>query len=1187
MAHPDKVQIINLVNALFSRSGLTIDQVVGRMQARGCDISRGSFENQFTTRINRKPNIPPDWMLALVAAFTQRLTDQERCTAAEAIELACLAQLPLDQFKTLAQFFPPAEFDAAYSPYDPRPSRLPARPPNETPLIHAADQSAHIGDGLPEKISDVEGDVSTAGATAGQPGVRRRRWPVILGVLVGILAILGLAWLGLTQRKELTAEHQATLSRQLADQAVDHLPNRLDLALLLSAAAYQTADTFEARDSLLTVLQTSPHLETYLRGHRDWVWDVAFSPDGRTLASGSADGKIIFWDVATRRPLILPLTHPGSWVRTVAFSPDGNVLASGSADGAIILWDVSALVNRSGSTRLNNTKVTPQPLGRPLTGHTGFITAVAFSPDGRTLASSSADGTVCLWDVREPQSNGVSTAQEIGLPLTGHTGWVLDVAFSPDGQTLASSSADQTIILWDVSTWLDSISSGELAPSEIAGFSGGETGRKAVTVFEDAANQPPAYALTGHQSDVLSIAFSPDGQTLASGSADRTIRLWDVAARRPRGQPLIGHEGEVNRVVFSPDGQTLASAGEDKTVMLWDAGDGQLLDRSFGGHTDAVLGLAFSPDGQTLASGSIDNTVILWDVARTQPLARSLIGHTDAVRSLAFRPNIPDGASSQILASAGSDFTLRLWNISTGKPLDPPLTGHASLVTDVAFSPDGQILVSSGDDRSLLLWDAQTRQPLGALLKNYSAPLHNLTISPDTQGTAGPILAVSDERENVKLWNLTTRQSLGSPLPLKGKPVVFSPDGRFLAGADNTKINVWDMAAGQSLASLKGHINAIRSLAFSPDSQVLASGSNDKTIILWDVETWQPLSQPLLGHTDQVISLAFSPDSHLLASGSEDGQILLWDVSSLFEADGVSPRPLGRPLVNGDRVRRVAFSPDGQVLASAGRNDGTIMLWQVSQQAWQARACDIVRRNLTLAEWQRYLGQKPYRLICPDAPPPPETETRFAVPTPVVTPPLPAVAQTNQPGAAVPIIEEFDSAQGFIQTSDNVYIEEGQVNWHIQRNGGIQYVYRPIPPFSGNVRLIARGQVDSWTNNCDGRAGIGEGPGIGLGLKFGWAGGGCPTNGVLIDAVGVTLDSVEKDCNFTGNWLWGESSTPYTAELTIVDRAATLAVEGVGSVLGEAEYEGPYTTLWVGNTGRGDWPECTGKIDSMIIEPLK
>jgi hypothetical protein len=189
-------------------------------------------------------------------------------------------------------------------------------------------------------MNEIEGDSSTAAPVAGQGKIERQGWPVLVGGLAGILVIFGLVWLTLTQRQLLAAERQATLSRRLAAQALDHLPDRLALALLLSAAASQTADTFEARDSLLTALQTSPHLETYLQGHQDWVWDVA------------------------------------------------------------------ALVNRAASTGLNNAKTSPQPLGPPLTGHTGFITAVAFSPDGRLLASSSDDRSLLLWKAQTGQSLG-------------------------------------------------------------------------------------------------------------------------------------------------------------------------------------------------------------------------------------------------------------------------------------------------------------------------------------------------------------------------------------------------------------------------------------------------------------------------------------------------------------------------------------------------------------------------------------------------------------------------------------------------------------------------------------------------------------------------------------------------------------------------------------------------------------
>jgi len=1140
MVYADKVEIINLVNRLFSRSGLTIDQVVGRMQARGCSITRGTFENQFTTRVERKPNIPSDWTLAVVAAFTERLTDQERCTATEAIELARLTQLPIDQFSTLAQLFPPDEFDTAYQIYAPHSNHATALSSDE-PVINNADNQAD-----PKK--QAKADVLAAEATAARPTFKLWHWVAIAGIAVGTVVIVGLAWLILSQRQQLATERRATLSRQLAGQAIDQLPHRLDLALLLSAAAYQTADTFAARDSLLTALQTSPHLDTYLRGHQGWVWDTAFSADGRTLASTGAGGKIIFWDVATQRPLLSPLTHPGSWARAVAFSPNRNILASGSADGRLTLWDVSGLVNRTDATGLNMAEVTPKPLAPPLTGHTGFITAVAFSPNGRVLASSSADGTVRLWDV--------PTGREIGTSLTGHVGWVLDVAFSPDGAALASAGSDETIILWDVSD-------------------------------TQTMGQPLAYALTGHQGSISSIAFSPDGQTLASSSADQTIRLWDVEARRPRGQPLSGHQGTINRVVFSPDGQLLASAGDDKSVMLWNARSGQMLEQPLLGHTDTILSLAFSPDGQTLVSGSADSTVILWDANQTQPLAQLLAGHIAAVRGLSFGPS-DTSAANTVLASSSNDFTLTLWDTTTKQPLGPPLTGHAGLVSDVAFSPDGQMLASSGDDRNLLLWDTKSGQRLGWLLKNYRHPLHNLSVSPvGFADEAGPVLAASDENANVMLWGLNSRQPVKMPPSLKGKPVHFSPDGQFLAAAYGPDINVFDVAANQLLAPLKGHLNPVRSLAFSPNSQILASGGEDKTIFLWDVSTGQPLTQPLLGHAAAVWSLAFSPDGRLLASGTEDGQVLLWDVSPLFDADGASPRLLGRPLINGDRVWRVAFSLDGRVLASAGRNDGNIIVWDVDPETWLTRVCDTVTRNLTLAEWQRYVGRQPYRSVCPNVSSPPNGQTRLAVPTAVVTPPLPETGQAGQSGRTVPIVEKFDSAQGFIQTSDNVYIDDGQVRWHIQRNGGKQFVYRTIPPFAGNVRLTVRGQVDSWTNNCGVRAGIGNGAGSGLSVVMGWTGGGCANNGPFVEAKGVVLDHQIVNCDdFNDDWLWIKPGKPYTVSLTVKDEAANLAVEGIGNLTGTVDYEGPYTTLWVGYSGDGDWPECGGKINSMMVEPL-
>jgi WD40 repeat protein/tRNA A-37 threonylcarbamoyl transferase component Bud32 len=292
-----------------------------------------------------------------------------------------------------------------------------------------------------------------------------------------------------------------------------------------------------------------------------------------------------------------------------------------------------------------------------LTGHSDWFLSVAFSPDGQTLASGSVDKTIKLWDVK---------TGKLRYTLRGHSGSVRSVAFSPDGQTLASGSGDWTIKLWDVKT-------GKLRDT-----------------------------LSGHSGSVCSVAFSPDGQTLASGSYDKTIKLWDMntanlmAYFRGRNlHPLTGHFNWVYSVAFSPDGQTLASGGDDKTIKLWDVKTGKLC-HTLTGHCKWVRSVAFSPDGQTLASGSVDKTIKLWDV-QTGNLRRTLTGHCEWVRSVAFSP---DG---QTLASGSYDKTIKLWDVQTGK-LCHTLTGHSDWVRSVAFSPDGQTLASGSYDKTMKIW---------------------------------------------------------------------------------------------------------------------------------------------------------------------------------------------------------------------------------------------------------------------------------------------------------------------------------------------------------------------------------------------------------------------------------------------------------------------------------------------------
>ncbi len=578
-----------------------------------------------------------------------------------------------------------------------------------------------------------------------------------------------------------------------------------------------------------------------LKGHEDVAYSIAFSPDGKRLATGSFDRTVKLWDVSAGRELVTLKGHENS-VGSVTFSPDGKRLATGSFDHTVKLWDVDA--GRDLAT---------------LRGHKDVVHSVAFSPDGKRLATGSFDRTVRLWDA--------VTGQEL-VTLHGHGDAVYSVAFSPNGKRLASGSKDRTIKLWDAG------SGRELA------------------------------ILKGHENTVYSVSFSPDSKRLASGSWDRTIKLWAVA----NGQELStfnGHGNSVNSVTFSPDGKMLASGSEDRTVKLWDADTGQEI-VTLRGHGDNVISVAFSPDGKRLASGSYDLMVKLWNANAGHDVI-TLTGHGSSVPSVAFSP---DGKR---LATGSEDRTVKLWDAVIGLEL-ATFKGHGDSVWPVTFSPDGKRVASGSVDRTARLWDADSGQEL-TILKGHGDAVTSVAFSPD-----GKRLATGSYDRTIKLWDANTSQELAT---LKWHErliasVAFSPDGKKLASisADRT-VKLWDATTYQELATLKGHRNYGNSVAFSPDGKKLASGSSDRTIKLWDVDTGQELAT-FKGHANSVWTVAFSPDGRRLASVSKDRTVKLWDVATGQE--------LATLKGHEDFVLSVRFSPDGKRLASASK-DRTIKLW--------------------------------------------------------------------------------------------------------------------------------------------------------------------------------------------------------------------------------------------------------------------
>ena len=610
------------------------------------------------------------------------------------------------------------------------------------------------------------------------------------------------------------------------------------------------------------------------------LYVAAFSPDGTVLAAAGAGQVVRLWDVsdpARPRPLGT-LTGPAYTIYSIAFSPDGSTLAAGSADDKVWLWDVSDLGSAVGAGRPGRALT-----GRALTGPKAYVESVAFSPDGKTLAAGTAAGKVWLWSVANPSRPAVLP----GMPLTGPAMEVSGVTFSPDGRLLAASSQDKKVWLWRVG-------------GASAGGGGAGGGGAGGGVVADGT-------LSGATSWVDTVAFSPDGTSLAAGTSDASVLVWNMATRAltatlPDTQP-------VTSVSWDGPGRIVSSVA-DGTVLLW------TLPTPVLATANAPSSVAYSPDGKTLAVGGLN--VQTWDAASRELIATHPLATGTFVNALAYSP---DG---RVLAVAYSDGTTGLLAAKTLAPLAAPfrVTALGNAET-VAFSADGKTLATGSDDGTVRLWSvADPARPR-------------------------PLSSVADSHTYVYT-------------------VVFAPDGKTLAAASvDNYTRLWDVANPAHPVELGKPLGGFASyaigLAFSPNGALLAIGSADRTVRLWNVtRPARPVlaGAPLTGPSGYIWALAFSPDGRTLAGGVTDGSVWLWNLSSPG-----SPSLIATLTGPAGHVYSVAFAPAGGELA-ASSDDGTVHLWDTDPATAQAAICADLGQPLTAGEWSAYVPGVPYHSPC-------------------------------------------------------------------------------------------------------------------------------------------------------------------------------------------------------------------------------
>jgi WD40 repeat protein/serine/threonine protein kinase len=746
--------------------------------------------------------------------------------------------------------------------------------------------------------------------------VRRHRPAAAGAAIILILVVIGLA-AGAFWRNRTLRQHNSALSSALKRAEENESATRrllYDSQMILAHQSLASGHV-EFAQEILEGLGPSPggldprgfewhylrrlcHREFSLLSRQETLTTaIALAPDGRTLVTGHADGVVVFWDLAEGRERARVQAHAGL-VGKVSFSPEGRFQATSSHRGVgpnqVRLWDARkaslvaslpqvdggipyltfaaagkalwfmehGLTGDESKNKLIFWDLTRGP-ENPLSGGAPIACSkMAYAPQGEWLATNATASNVTLRD---------ATTGKVRETLPKSFPWIGELAISPDGRTLAVATRKE-IVLWDI---LSKRELGSVAVAAEGPFTFSPDGNRlacragdarSIALIAEIRTNPRRLWPERASGNMMPIAFSPDGRTLAGEKLGRVVTLWDTTS----GQTLAEFTREtrnLGRLIFTPDGESLIVTTEDGPIRSWHFVKESQSIAQIVAHQAEVWGLAYTPDGRELITSADDHDIKIWN-ARDGGLRSTLKGHTAMVPSVAVSP---DPGAPGLLASAGFENTVRLWDLPGGTPRSV-LHGHTDQVRAVAFSPDGRLIASAGLDKTVRIWDAQSGKPI-MIFAGHTDVVRALAFEP--HGTL--LFSASNDRTIRGIDVNRCQEAFSLRCPEQNSALAFSRDGSLLAsGDDKGTLTIWDARAWSMRRSVKGSDAGILGAAFSPDGRTLAAACDDAKVRLWDPLTGQ-VTLVLEGHSQRVNAVVFAPDGMTLASASHDGTVRLWN----------------------------------------------------------------------------------------------------------------------------------------------------------------------------------------------------------------------------------------------------------------------------------------------------------------------